>query len=395
MFTPPTRRLLARALVALVSMGVIGRSLLAQTAEGDPRSGPWDLNLVLLKSADGLRWQEKGLFIERAGVPTVIQNRQGRIFVLFQWFPEGNVEAFDRIACASSSDQGETWSAPESIVVEGMPRTLRRPFDPTLVELENGRYRLYFTSHEVKAAGELRIQDAIWPGIHSAVSEDCLQFKYEPGVRFAIDSEMVIDGAAVYWNGEWHLFAPIQGTPGGAYHATSKDGLTFERQPDLHLDTRGSWLGCVVPIPSGLRFYGSGRGGWCADSLDAKSWRLLADTLRPTGMDPGVVRLKDESWMMVATGEMRPEARERVGLRARDRSARDEEPREPGIRSPLARTEPAAITANDKFVYVLRHGMLHKLDAESLVILKSVRLPDEVSGPAEGVPSPPPNGERK
>jgi len=383
-------RSFGRALAAGIAALLAGGSLPAQRAAPNPeRPGPWDFDLVLLESDDGLRWREKGPFVERAGVPTLLGDRQGRLIALFQWFPEGNLEAFDRVAFSRSEDQGRNWSLPAPITVEGMPKSLRRPFDPTLVELDDGRYRLYFTSHEVGEAREPAPGKAYWPRIHSAISKDGANYTFEPGERFAVEGEMVIDCAAAFWNGEWHLFAPVQGWPGSAYHATSKDGLAFERRGDLHVDTRGSWLGCAVAASDGLHFYGSGGSGWCAISRDALSWRLAPDTVRPVGMDPGVARLKDGSWLMVATGEMRPEARERAARRPREAAPRNNPPRELGGREPFPRADQGAITANDKFVYVLRNGILFKLDAESLVVLKSVRLPDDVE-PADPASLEPP-----
>jgi len=73
------------------------------------------------------------------------------------------------------------------------------------------------------------------------------------GARFAVEGRAVIDCAVALHEGVFHLFAPDNGAgndpgrrgpdklasvrprEGIGYHATSKDGLEFTRQPDAQL----------------------------------------------------------------------------------------------------------------------------------------------------------------
>ncbi|MEK7382403.1 MAG: hypothetical protein AAB262_03865 [Elusimicrobiota bacterium] len=63
---------------------------------------------------------------------------------------------------------------------QGLPDGMRFPFDPTLVPLPDGRIRLYFTGNYGRSFGTNA------PAIHSAVSSDGVNYRYEPGVRFAV-----------------------------------------------------------------------------------------------------------------------------------------------------------------------------------------------------------------
>jgi hypothetical protein len=309
---------------------------------------------------------ERRTLVERGGVPSLVLDGAGKLVAAFQWFPVERPEAFDRVAVSFSEDDGRTWSPPEPITVEGLPADYRRPFDPTLTTLADGRYRLYFTSHAGGAQGGAPRPPHL-PGIYSAVSADAIHYRFEPEPRFLVAGERVID-CAVAWLGEdCHLFAPVQESPGVAYHATSRDGLVFERLPDVEVDVRGSWLGCAVALDGALRFYGTGGGGWTATSTDGRTWRVdgdrrPAEAPRDAGADPGVARTRAGLYVMVATG----------ASRARGRADESPAPPREGGRS----LSQAVMAANDHSVYVLRGGMLYRYDATSLALLASTRVPE-------------------
>ena len=199
---------------------------------------------------------------------------------------------FDRIAVLISSDGGKTWSEPQVIEIEGLPERHSRPCDPMLVVLEDGRFRLYFTCSP--RCGER-------PRTLSAISDDGLHFRVEPGDRFADPENDVLDPAVVFFRGKWHYYAPIQGRRNRAYHAVSEDGLNFRRMSDV--DTGDiTFLGCAVVDGDRLRFYGTGPGGVrSAISDDGERWTVEEGIRLDGGADPGVVRLPDGRWLMVYT----------------------------------------------------------------------------------------------
>jgi hypothetical protein len=289
--------------------------------EGSPRNGPWNNDLLLFTSADGKSFERVKTLVERGGVPCVTSDAKGRLIAVFQWFPFDRQEAFDRVASVVSEDQGVTWSKPAPIVMEGLPEGAQRPFDPTLVLLEDGKLRLYFTC---------TTRERREPGIYSAISEDGQKFRFEPGMRFGVEGEKVVDPAVTRLGKTWHLFSPMEPRhardatlPGDApksegpqpgarppeeargYHAVSDNGVTFRRVDDVAVPVRGSWIGNVLAQDDQLRFYGSGAGeGWLAESPDGVTWKLASTPLR-VGGDPAVARLSDGKFLLISTSPPR------------------------------------------------------------------------------------------
>ncbi len=283
-----------------------------------PQNGPWNADvLVYSLPEDGLP-QLLARF-ERAGVPTLARMKDGRLIAAHQHFPAGAPEDFDKVAVHFSADDGKTWSAPQVIRVVGLPEELRFPFDPTLVPLPDGRVRLYFTSRQMRQHREL-------PAIYSAISEDGVAYRFEPGVRFAIDGRPVIDCAAVLHKGTYHLYAPDNGAgldpltgwvhsrvpAGSGYHATSTDGLKFTRVDDVRAGLRQRWLGNAQSDGTRITFFGTadpelpgGSGLWRATSADGQTWRMES-TQVVFGGDPGIAASKSNGWVMVITGPPKP-----------------------------------------------------------------------------------------
>jgi hypothetical protein len=287
-------------------------------AQGRPdrdRPGPWDNDVLVYRLPSNGRPEKLATF-ERAGVPTVARLKDGPLIAAFQNFPADDNRNFDRVAVRFSNDEGRTWTKPEPIVVAGMEPGLARPFDPTLVSLPDGRVRLYFTSNRNR---DFRLST---PEIYSAISTNGIHYVFEPGVRFAVEGRIVIDCAAALHHGMFHLIVPDNGDapdfterprrgqepPGGnGYHAVSRDGLKFERAADVKLSsTRSRWLGNLQSDGDRLVFFGTGPGTWPATSKDGNSWQPAENPVAVPGADPGAVKLRDGSWLLVVTGPPRP-----------------------------------------------------------------------------------------
>jgi hypothetical protein len=226
-------------------------------AANDPRNGPWNRNLEALRSRDGLNFADRVVIVERGGVPCVIRTAGDRLVAVFQWFPFDDRSAFDRVAVAFSDDDGRSWSRPVAVTVAGLPPELMRPFDPVVVQLADGRYRLYFTSNGRGSADR--------PAIYSAVSTDARSYVFEPGTRFA-PSAGTVDATVVSFRGVWHLYSHNQqANTGRGFHATSADGLVFDQQADVDVGVGRQWIGNAIDVAGRLRYYGSGRDGiWSA-----------------------------------------------------------------------------------------------------------------------------------
>lgn len=346
------RYLHSRGLLALVTSLVFTAAPLALAAQAPDRTnapsrpapvpnaterrtrpGPWDSDVLVHRVTTDGRTEKLATF-ERAGVPTLSRLKDGRLIAAHQHFPENDDDdGFDKVAVRFSSDEGRTWSAAKVIQLAGLPDGLRFPFDPTLVPLPDGRVRLYFTSVQG------RTFEQSTPAIYSAVSSDGLRYTVEPGVRFGVEGRIVIDCAVVLHNGRFHLYAPDNGPAGKkagprdpgveneavkpedrpregvGYHATSQDGLSFTREPDVQIEGRRRWLGNAQSDGKLITFYGTGNPGrpgqpggavWLGTSDDGQRWRLLEAQARIPGADPGAVSLRDGSLLVAATGGPRP-----------------------------------------------------------------------------------------
>ncbi len=301
----------AALLFSLLTGSVCGQEPHRESPLRELGPGPWD-NDVLVYRIDYAGVREKLATFESAGVASVARLADGRLLAAFQYFPKEDPRRFDRVAVRFSGDEGKNWSPPETIKIADFPAGMTRPFDPTLVPLPDGRIRLYFTSNTSR---DFRRSP---PAIHSAVSTNGVDYLHEPGVRFAVEGRIVIDCAVALHQGVFHLVVPDNGTVegfpqgpgsgpppggGGGYHALSPDGLKFERVADLRLDsTRNRWLGGLVSDAGRLLFFGTGPGPWPMESQDGASWKSSKEAVRFPGADPGAVRLKDGSWLVIATG---------------------------------------------------------------------------------------------
>jgi hypothetical protein len=297
----------------------LGQDVSQPQPQNPNRDGPWNNDVVAYRVTRGGAVEKVATF-ERAGVPTVARMKDDRLIVAHQHFPENDRENFDKVAVHFSSDEGGTWTAPQVIRVEGLPDGMRFPFDPTLVPLPDGRMRLYFTGNMGRNFGRSS------PKIHSAVSTDGVNYTFEPGVRFEVAGKMTIDCAVAWHDGVYHLFVPHNGAPpepgqrpaeasgeGLGFHATSSDGLSFTRQPDVQIEGRRRWLGNAQSDGGQIVFFGTGegfsndagerpRGGiWMGTSTDGKSWNLVSNPA-VGGADPGAVRTREGGWLIVVTG---------------------------------------------------------------------------------------------
>ncbi len=274
-----------------------------------PQTGavPWNSNLMIRSGTDGNSFGAETKFADSSGVPSLLKDAQGRILAAFQWFPAPlRSQYWDKVAVKISDDNGKTWSQPQPIVVNGLPSTYQRPFDPTLALTEDGRIRIYFSS----SPGPTMMLDST-VATYSAISTDGVNYTFEPGIRFSAvgSGKPVIDPAVLRIGKKWYYTAPKGAPQDGAYHATSDDGLAWTRRGDIPSDSANQWTGNLVEYGTGIRFYGAGRlGVWWSYSADGASWTkpiaagISGGTAMPAfirGGDPAVLKLADNNYLLM------------------------------------------------------------------------------------------------
>lgn len=198
----------------------------------------------------------------------------------------------EQIGLMRSADEGKTWSDRQHISISNAPTGVFG-VDPSIVELSDGRLRLYYfgatltQGDPASASGEHTI--------YSATSSDGLSFTQEDGTRFS--HAQMTDPEVVQWKDTWYMLYSTGPTSG---LATSPDGLTFTDQGQVTEQFGG--VPGLLASSEGLRGYGCKMGIQSALSTDGKTFSVDATSVLPPaeGMicDPSVNVFKD-SFVMV------------------------------------------------------------------------------------------------
>jgi hypothetical protein len=125
-------------------------------------------------SADGVQWSAGVLLAESASVPEVIYTSKGEYWAYWVDFSMATGPNTEQIGVAYSTD-GQTWQKRGMATFAG--GEAMTPVDPDAFELSDGRLRMYFYDIADRSAHK----------IYSAVSSDGVNFTLEPGIRFQAD----------------------------------------------------------------------------------------------------------------------------------------------------------------------------------------------------------------
>ncbi len=270
-------------------------------ADGPDDFNAWNSRLLFATSTDGLTWTRTDqLITDQANIPSVVL-KDGRIFVYFVTWVE---ELRNQIAVAISNDQGKSWIFKE-VHITGRQGN---PTDPDVVLLDDGRFRLYYTS-QIPGVSDIET--------FSAISDDGITFTLEEGTRIsaAEDGANVVNVKVMKVGDILHLYGLNEYGPDGLYHATSSDGVTFTKQDTID---ENMILSSAVALDDGYRFYGFKHSGskdvkysfeidsWTSE--DGFTWvmdegaRLVFDGTsameRMFVKDPAVTQLDDGTYMM-------------------------------------------------------------------------------------------------
>lgn len=286
-------------LFRLAITSLFTKYLFTQVALTAQPTGPWNSPLMITTSPDGQQFELPVIFQDSAGVPSLVRWKGDTLVAAFQWFREPKPSpTWDRVAVKFSSDNGQSWTAPTPILIPDLPAGYQRPFDPTLVVMEDQTIRMYFSSSATPPMG---LDESV--NTYSAISTDGIHYTFEPGIRVDHPTKPVIDPAVVRFQDLWHYTAPAGAPQDGARHYTSPDGLTFSEHPGLPSDNSHNWTGNLMLESSDqVRFYGAGGGGiWFSESGDAFNWGPYHMT-NIQGGDPTVLKRGESDYLMIYVG---------------------------------------------------------------------------------------------
>jgi len=261
--------------------------------------GPWNSPLQIATSTDGRVFNNVTIFQDSSGVPSVIKWKGDTLICAFQWFRKPIPSpTWDRVAVKFSYNNGQTWTDPKPIQIQGIPANYQRAFDPTLVVFGKDSLRMYFSSSAGVPQGGL---DAT-VNCYSAKSFDGINYIFEPNARIDEPLKQVIDPAIIYFKNQWHYTAPKGAPQDGALHYTSSDGLIFKKEPTISSDFSHNWTGNLMVDNQGkLRFYGSGNLLWYNTSNDGFNWDGFINT-NLKGGDPSVIQITENKFIAIYVG---------------------------------------------------------------------------------------------
>jgi|GEM_PF-5140328 hypothetical protein len=183
-----------------------------------------------------------------------------------------------------SNDDGATWTDQAPLEIEGIDKEMI-PVDPSVIELPDGRYRLYFFNMKVKPPG-VETQDV--SVFYSAISDDGVTFEMESGHRLMSDAP-ITDPNVIWTNeNEWLMYFASEE---GIGLATSTDGLNFEMQTHLGVD---GIPGAMVLDDGSIRLYACGKSGTSQNGIDFEMDAIP----KAFGCGPSLIKYK-EGYVMV------------------------------------------------------------------------------------------------
>lgn len=268
-------------------------------------SGPFNDEVFGAVSNDGINFKVlSGPFFKHASVPDVLELTQdckagsrGTLLLYFVDFSNIKGPGKEGISVAHSTD-GLSWSDKQEITIEG--RTNRgAAVDPSVVQLEDGRIRLFFFASEItqgdpaKSEGDHKIL--------SAISEDGIHFQAEPAVN--LQSPFITDPEVLRLGKEWLMFlSKGQET----LLARSRDGLKFTLDDNFYLNIGG--VPGAVALPDGkVRIFATGRGGIVSARFDpdsvltpiVESGRRVSQKEARIVADPACIRRLDGTYYLI------------------------------------------------------------------------------------------------
>jgi len=236
-------------------------------------------------SNDGRAWtKENRLIIDHASVPHPTQLANGSIVV---YYVNGSIDTFD----CSITEDGINYKYGDCKLFN---YTTQKAWDPYVIKLDNGKYRLFFFGPEQGGPGQLPQMAS--NKIYSALSDDGINFYQESGIRFQHNE--ITDPAVIFVDGVWKMY--LAKGP-GVLIATSSDGYSFTKVGEYN--TQGS-VPDILKLDDGslLLFI-------CRNGISYMTPPEISGSTNTLGVaisvdqgyitcDPGIVRLANENYVM-------------------------------------------------------------------------------------------------
>jgi len=193
------------------------------------------IKLLCSTSFDSITWTECDKPITDKAISLGAMYDNGKYFV---YYHNG------RELYVSLSNNGENWEE-KKVVINGIPGNIE-PFDPEPVILDNGKYRLYFYEHPASDPGDgVGLTGNFTIG--SAISDDGINFVFEPGVRNVYGG--IMDPDVIKMGNVWRMYNSHFGIVSFVSH---DDGMSFSFEKTLTLD---GMITSVIEVPLGYRIY--------------------------------------------------------------------------------------------------------------------------------------------
>ncbi|GEM_PF-5885762 len=182
---------------------------------------PYYHYVVSASSSDGLNWQEDNVMIrDHSSVPDFAILEDGTNML---YFVDG---VYDTLGCMESKD-GETFADYDCRIYNF---TKEKIWDPNVVSIGNGTYRMFFFSPESDPSIE-QPNDFDQPKnrIFSAISSNGKDWLMESGVRY--EDVSITDPSVIRVStNKWYMFVS-RGT--SVVQAESNDGLNFKKLQEI------------------------------------------------------------------------------------------------------------------------------------------------------------------
>lgn len=225
--------------------------------QGD--QGPTNHNVYVTTPSDPSAFVDSDTPVfEKASVPDAVRlhtaSAAGEVGDMLMYFPSfenfaGN--GSERIAYSRSTDNGLTWSTRQSATITDQLNA-GAAVDPSLVQLDDGRLRMYFFGSETTTGDPASVAgDHV---MYSAISDDGVNFTVEPGERLAL--EKITDPEVIEFNNQWIMYVAEGRT---TLIATSDNGLDFTLTDSIWPE--GGIPGAYVDAENVVHLYGCGKGG--------------------------------------------------------------------------------------------------------------------------------------